>query len=620
MINIASSKGKDSTFKEREQFFNSHIDRNVFDSLHSYTKFSSLGGTHSIDKKRRKLKNTESFKKKRGKPNSSKKSEKARSSSGPFADPVVMKNYRSANLTSNPVKIVNAKQADNSKQRYQYHKRIRSDTGNTVITPLEQVYDRNQILNEKKVTNPSFHKAKTDISTPLVASEEQRASVIEKKHPSNFINISNTIQVNKYDFAPSFTHHKNISLDSNAQYRKFKSNKNSSNAHKIDSAKIKKPHKYKIQEKRGQSEEESYPTSKGGDSRKASKHATINHDEYALEYSPKKTHFQSVVKEVSISDIADHEDLIEETVNEYRYESRGALPEIQTKVQVKQSLQLAGDRSVSMSKETDEMGRHSDARTMTISPDYVSRKYMSKKSSGEMRESEEPEHDYDRYYEMNIRDVEHEDSKRIEMLSQSQDEPKPSTKVVQIDCNSLNPLETTKSKDELVSYIKNAIRENGKEPETKARFYRVGKLLGRGAFGKVSLGMHKVTNQLVAIKSINKEFLEEERSRRKVAKEVAILKKLQHENIINLYETFETEKHFLLVTELCPGGDLLNYVRRRRKLTEDVAKYFFKQLVEACIYCHKKGVVHRDIKLDNILLDHKGNLKLGDFGVSRVVK
>ena len=152
---------------------------------------------------------------------------------------------------------------------------------------------------------------------------------------------------------------------------------------------------------------------------------------------------------------------------------------------------------------------------------------------------------------------------------------KPHIKIVQIDWQSLNPWEMTKSKEDLIETIKNYILENGKEPETKAKFYRVGKLLGRGAFGKVSLGMHKATNQLVAIKSINKEFLEEERSRRKVAKEVAILKKLQHKNIVNLYETFETEKHFLLVTELCAGGDLLSYVRRRRKLTEDYAKFFF---------------------------------------------
>ena len=55
--------------------------------------------------------------------------------------------------------------------------------------------------------------------------------------------------------------------------------------------------------------------------------------------------------------------------------------------------------------------------------------------------------------------------------------------------------------------------------------------------------------------------------------------------------------------ELCAGGDLLNYVRKRRKLKEEVAKYVFKQVVEGLVYCHSKGIVHRDMKLDNILLD-----------------
>jgi len=84
------------------------------------------------------------------------------------------------------------------------------------------------------------------------------------------------------------------------------------------------------------------------------------------------------------------------------------------------------------------------------------------------------------------------------------------------------------------------IELEGKEPETKAEWYRIGKMLGRGAFGKVNLGMHKITDSLVAIKSINKEYLEEERSRRKVAKEVAILKKINHKNIVWLYETYES--------------------------------------------------------------------------------
>jgi len=72
--------------------------------------------------------------------------------------------------------------------------------------------------------------------------------------------------------------------------------------------------------------------------------------------------------------------------------------------------------------------------------------------------------------------------------------------------------------------------------------------------------------------------------------------------------------------EMCAGGDLLNYVRKRRKLKENVCKKLFRQIMEAIGYVHTWSVVHRDIKLDNILLDGKGNVKLGDFGVSRIVK
>ena len=178
----------------------------------------------------------------------------------------------------------------------------------------------------------------------------------------------------------------------------------------------------------------------------------------------------------------------------------------------------------------------------------------------------------------------------------------------------------TASKENLINDIKKSLEENNKEPETVPDFYWVGKMLGKGAFGKVNLGMHKLTDALVAIKSINKEFLEEEWTRRRVVREVSILKKINHQNIVRLYETYESVKHFLIVIELCSGGDLLNYVWKRRKLSENYAKYFFKQLVDALMYCHKKGVVHWDIKLDNILLDHQGKIKLCDFGVSRAVK
>jgi serine/threonine protein kinase len=75
----------------------------------------------------------------------------------------------------------------------------------------------------------------------------------------------------------------------------------------------------------------------------------------------------------------------------------------------------------------------------------------------------------------------------------------------------------------------------------------------------------------------------------------------------------------MLVMELCAGGDLLNFVRKRKKLTEEVAKVIFKQIIDGLGYIHSKNIIHRDIKLDNILLDGKGQVKIGDFGVSKSV-
>ena len=92
----------------------------------------------------------------------------------------------------------------------------------------------------------------------------------------------------------------------------------------------------------------------------------------------------------------------------------------------------------------------------------------------------------------------------------------------------------------------------------------------------MNLAIHRLSNGLVALKSINKSLLKEDSQKKKVMQEVGILKKLRHVNICRLLDTFETENHLIFVLELCSGGDLLNYVRKRRKLTEDLAKFVFK--------------------------------------------
>lgn len=124
--------------------------------------------------------------------------------------------------------------------------------------------------------------------------------------------------------------------------------------------------------------------------------------------------------------------------------------------------------------------------------------------------------------------------------------------------------------------IKEEFSKFGEAPTTDIDFYRVGKMLGRGAFGKVNLAMHKLVRKLVALKSLNKEIFTDKDQKMKLMKEVNLLLKLRHSHVVKIYETIETEKHVVIVMELCAGGDLLNYVRKRRKLKEPIALKIFK--------------------------------------------
>ena len=114
--------------------------------------------------------------------------------------------------------------------------------------------------------------------------------------------------------------------------------------------------------------------------------------------------------------------------------------------------------------------------------------------------------------------------------------------------------------------------------------------------------------------------MKDDYQRRKVMQEVHLLKKVRHTNVIRLLEVFESPKHLLMVMEYAGGGDLLQYVKKRKRLEEDEARRIFKQIIYGLAHCHCRSVLHRDIKLDNILLDNEGEIKICDFGVSRVIK
>lgn len=151
--------------------------------------------------------------------------------------------------------------------------------------------------------------------------------------------------------------------------------------------------------------------------------------------------------------------------------------------------------------------------------------------------------------------------------------------------------------------------------EVKFGDYILGQTLGEGEFGKVKMGWKKDGGVQVAIKLIRKESLAGNATRLpKIYREISILKELQHPNIVRLHEFVETERHMGIILEYASGGELFDYILNHRYLKDPAARRLFAQLVSGVGYLHKKGIVHRDLKLENLLLDRHKNIIITDFG------
>ncbi|CAE6188612.1 unnamed protein product [Arabidopsis arenosa] len=147
--------------------------------------------------------------------------------------------------------------------------------------------------------------------------------------------------------------------------------------------------------------------------------------------------------------------------------------------------------------------------------------------------------------------------------------------------------------------------------------YEMGKLLGHGTFAKVYLARNVKTNESVAIKVIDKEKVLKGGLIAHIKREISILRRVRHPNIVQLFEVMATKAKIYFVMEYVRGGELFNKVAKGR-LKEEVARKYFQQLISAVTFCHARGVYHRDLKPENLLLDENGNLKVSDFGLSAV--
>nr|CAD1841701.1 unnamed protein product [Ananas comosus var. bracteatus] len=154
--------------------------------------------------------------------------------------------------------------------------------------------------------------------------------------------------------------------------------------------------------------------------------------------------------------------------------------------------------------------------------------------------------------------------------------------------------------------------------------YEVGRLLGRGTFAKVYHGRSVSDGSCVAVKVLDKPEVVGTGTGAgpRVLREVSAMRGLSHPNVLRLLEVMATRSKIYLVMELAPGGDLLSLLARSRggRLPEPAARRYLLQIVAALRYCHARGVAHRDVKPQNLLLARDGALKLSDFGLAALAE
>ena len=153
--------------------------------------------------------------------------------------------------------------------------------------------------------------------------------------------------------------------------------------------------------------------------------------------------------------------------------------------------------------------------------------------------------------------------------------------------------------------------------------YEKKKTLGEGAYGQAILVTHKITGATRAMKVIKKIDTLVENNDQEVLNELNVLKKMDHPNIIKIFEFYMDKKNYYLITEYCSGGELFDVVKETN-FSEIQIAYIMFQIFSAINYCHKMKIIHRDLKPENIFVAKNENnfirIKIGDFGASQIFK
>uniref|UniRef100_A0A3P8YAH8 protein kinase C n=1 Tax=Esox lucius TaxID=8010 RepID=A0A3P8YAH8_ESOLU len=144
------------------------------------------------------------------------------------------------------------------------------------------------------------------------------------------------------------------------------------------------------------------------------------------------------------------------------------------------------------------------------------------------------------------------------------------------------------------------------------------RVIGRGSYAKVLLVRLKKNEQIYAMKVVKKELVHDDEDIDWVQTEKHVFEQAStNPFLVGLHSCFQTESRLFLVIEYVNGGDLMFHMQRQRKLPEEHARFYAAEICIALNFLHEKGIIYRDLKLDNVLLDHEGHIKLTDYGMCK---
>ncbi|EQC36402.1 STE/STE11 protein kinase, variant [Saprolegnia diclina VS20] len=157
-------------------------------------------------------------------------------------------------------------------------------------------------------------------------------------------------------------------------------------------------------------------------------------------------------------------------------------------------------------------------------------------------------------------------------------------------------------------------------PWHKSRIqWKKGELIGEGTFGKVYKGLNSKTGELFAVKAIDLSGDDDKKKLAKLGEEIAVMKDLQHVHIVRYQGTDRDELHFYIFMEYVPNGSIASMLAQFGVFGVEMIQKFTRQILEGVAYLHSKGIIHRDIKGANVLVNEHGQAKLADFGCSKQV-